>query len=748
MNKKKLLTIALIALTVVVGGAAIYVGIRLKQGIGELPQTGGIIGNDNIEYRSNCSGTYWNEEKHTYCVTINQDEVDKIDFAAKHWCDTDTWIDAGCNCSYDESATPSCDPSHEMANGSINQQGLYSPDNVMCKCTNGSSDGVDCREADSGDICTNNLFQKLSEVTEICLDRDYRNPSNTYCGLQQIDILGQNGDNSCFLSGLMSNVEECTSTPTPTPTPLSCGDKCAVDSDCASTYNIPLKTIHADGTITTEYKDIVAECNDGAGGYCSVVENSSLPGYEDNCAKYGYVRNGNCECVKYESETASCTALTYAASLNKFKLRVTISGTNTVTSEDIKFYWNQNDFSCSNTSTINWLEIPNAICNATGQNNSVQCETNDIAYSNLRGYLPNLNIKFKADYKMTSGCDKCYISVSPTPTITPPGCPYSSVTALMRLDNDPNNGDLLSETNPTSYIASFPAYLDFGCKGTLIGRSSSVYISNANITININGSELIVDATNPKLNHFLNSGLSSTNHYSITCSIPGYDEARCRSTRSITQGTPSPTPTTGTPTPTPTTGTPTPTTTTTVTPTTTTTTVPPTTTRPPTGTGTLVPTALISDDMDRVIIGLVLLTVGLVLYKSGMYINIGNVLWNRGGSTVWGGVSGTGSAINQGLDSTWDSMITTQNKVEVFFLKLGFRFKALLKIIANFFLGIYDKISIFVLTLIKSGLNLSIVTVRVIKKLDRAFGKHKKEVKSNFDKAYEEKINEETQSDL
>ena len=49
---------------------------------------------------------------------------------------------------------------------------------------------------------------------------------------------------------------------------------------------------------------------------------------------------------------------------------------------------------------------------------------------------------------------------------------------------------------------------------------------------------------------------------------------------------------------------------------------------------TLPPTALITDEIDRVLIGICLIFVGLFLYRSGAYLFIGNSIWSFGGQLM------------------------------------------------------------------------------------------------------------------
>jgi hypothetical protein len=54
----------------------------------------------------------------------------------------------------------------------------------------------------------------------------------------------------------------------------------------------------------------------------------------------------------------------------------------------------------------------------------------------------------------------------------------------------------------------------------------------------------------------------------------------------------------------------------------------------PTG-SKLPPTALISDEVDRIIIGFTFMILGFALYKSGAYLALGNAFWSNGGKSIW-----------------------------------------------------------------------------------------------------------------
>lgn len=56
----------------------------------------------------------------------------------------------------------------------------------------------------------------------------------------------------------------------------------------------------------------------------------------------------------------------------------------------------------------------------------------------------------------------------------------------------------------------------------------------------------------------------------------------------------------------------------------------------PTGSTTRIPqTALINDEVDRIIIGMTFIILGFAIYKSGAYLVLGNTFWTNGGKSMW-----------------------------------------------------------------------------------------------------------------
>ena len=80
---------------------------------------------------------------------------------------------------------------------------------------------------------------------------------------------------------------------------------------------------------------------------------------------------------------------------------------------------------------------------------------------------------------------------------------------------------------------------------------------------------------------------------------------------------------------------------------------------------TIPTTALVSDSVDQIIFGLMIIISGLYLYLSGNYIKIGNLFWNNGG---------------KGLSYTGESAFM---KLKIFFYDGGYNFFAQIKLLLN-----------------------------------------------------------------
>jgi len=100
-------------------------------------------------------------------------------------------------------------------------------------------------------------------------------------------------------------------------------------------------------------------------------------------------------------------------------------------------------------------------------------------------------------------------------------------------------------------------------------------------------------------------------------------------------------------------------------------------------------TALVSDEFDRIIVGLMLIFVGLLIYRSGLYISLGNIYWNNGGRKLWGGMVNIGDIFDNSAGKFWNGLVLIDDSVEgsinqVFYSILNFFIKIINSIIFSF----------------------------------------------------------------
>jgi len=82
----------------------------------------------------------------------------------------------------------------------------------------------------------------------------------------------------------------------------------------------------------------------------------------------------------------------------------------------------------------------------------------------------------------------------------------------------------------------------------------------------------------------------------------------------------------------------------------------------PTTTSEIIPdTSIITDEVDRLIIGIVLVIFGVYIYKSGKYIQIGDLFWQRGGKDFYNKTAGN-------IDSIYSKI---SNQINKFYSKTG-----------------------------------------------------------------------------
>jgi hypothetical protein len=95
--------------------------------------------------------------------------------------------------------------------------------------------------------------------------------------------------------------------------------------------------------------------------------------------------------------------------------------------------------------------------------------------------------------------------------------------------------------------------------------------------------------------------------------------------------------------------------------------------------------------------------------------------------------------VNNGLDQAWDGLMTADNRVESFLMRITYRIKVFFKLIWQSILRIWDMISIFTLKIVSFILGGSISLVKALK------GKRAKKQSKMTD--YEARIIEESKED-
>lgn len=83
----------------------------------------------------------------------------------------------------------------------------------------------------------------------------------------------------------------------------------------------------------------------------------------------------------------------------------------------------------------------------------------------------------------------------------------------------------------------------------------------------------------------------------------------------------------------------------------------------------LPPTAIISDETDRVIAGIIFITIGLYFYFSGNYLTLGNVVWNNGGKSVYKGGAYIFNPVINILNKFLTQVNLISNNIKLAFIK-------------------------------------------------------------------------------
>lgn len=258
MKNKRIIIGILLVFTLVLGGIAVYVGIRMSQNVGELPQTG--------KTGISCSCNNWKEGM---------------------YCD-------GEDCTFENVPTDHCEVGqigtcyHFDLNGDATvtcQSGSFAG-KCDCECNTDDApdkEGYEKVDCDS-DGATNNT-RYLSNCKEC------RNPY--FCEI-------------CYKK---------------TPTNFSCGSTCRNDIECPGPYSAEFKTCDADGTnCTTETKTgLSGECKFPSTppggtpspiGNCSIIGASLDPKYTTcasfNDATHSYTQDGYCGCKATRPITNLC----------------------------------------------------------------------------------------------------------------------------------------------------------------------------------------------------------------------------------------------------------------------------------------------------------------------------------------------------------------------------------------------------------------------------------------------------------
>lgn len=94
-------------------------------------------------------------------------------------------------------------------------------------------------------------------------------------------------------------------------------------------------------------------------------------------------------------------------------------------------------------------------------------------------------------------------------------------------------------------------------------------------------------------------------------------------------------------------------------------------------------TALVSDEIDRIIIGFMLIFTGMLIYKSGLYISLGNIYWHNGGRKLWGEMVNMNDAFDSSVSNFWNGIVLIDESVEGSVNKIIYE-------ILNFFISILN----------------------------------------------------------
>ena len=88
-------------------------------------------------------------------------------------------------------------------------------------------------------------------------------------------------------------------------------------------------------------------------------------------------------------------------------------------------------------------------------------------------------------------------------------------------------------------------------------------------------------------------------------------------------------------------------------------------------TTTLPPTAIVTDEVDRIIIGVCFMFIGFLLYRSGAYIVIGDSIWSYGGKSIFNTSSKKLKRLSSYLTEKINSFISVTDEFIVFNISIA-----------------------------------------------------------------------------
>lgn len=132
-----------------------------------------------------------------------------------------------------------------------------------------------------------------------------------------------------------------------------------------------------------------------------------------------------------------------------------------------------------------------------------------------------------------------------------------------------------------------------------------------------------------------------------------------------------------------------------------------------TTTPTLPTTAIFDSGIDVIILGILLISSGVILYRSGAYIKIGDLYWDGAGKNLSQGFNDTNSMISNILDNIGLGLIHIDRTLLYFFHQMSVQTKLTIMLVYNNMVLIKEQIITAILTIISKLLNLLIfITIR------------------------------------